>query len=160
MATKAHSELIARHINALKKVEGKKVEAGWFESDRYPAGKGSSVGEQVAKIARIQEWGATIKRGNAEIVIPSRAFMRKAWSDFNQQRAAIQVKVAKKVVNGEITQDQALAQIGEALVACIVRSIRGGEWERNAESTIKQKGFDKPLINTAHMWKTVNSKVS
>lgn len=156
---KAKSELIERHLKALKGIEHKTVEAGWFESDRYPAAKGKSVGIPVAAVARIQEFGATIERDGHKIVIPARPFMRKAWSDFNQRRVEVQVKLAKKVVAGEITQEQALAQIGDFLVATIVRSIRNGGWEKNAPSTVKKKGFDKPLIDSAHMWKTVNSKI-
>ena len=57
------SEMVAAQINALKKLKGMSVEAGWFETNLYTAGKGipdSQVGVPVARIARIQEFGATI----------------------------------------------------------------------------------------------------
>lgn len=48
------SKMLDRHIKALKEIEGKKVEAGWFESNRY------SNGDSVAYIASILEYGAVI----------------------------------------------------------------------------------------------------
>jgi hypothetical protein len=154
MATKSSSSMIAQHIATLKKAGNKKVEAGWFESDRYPSGI------PVAKIARIQETGATIEHGDVKIEIPARAFMRKAAADFEQQRSAVQDRIARRVINGQITQDKALGQLGEFMSGLIAKSIRDGGWQKNAPSTIKGKGFDKPLIDTAHMWQSVNSKVS
>lgn len=153
--------MIARHIATLKKAaKAKKVEAGWFESDRYPAGKGQKTGMQVAAVARIHENGATITRGEKTIEIPARSFMKKAAQDFEKGRVAVQGRIAKRVIDGKITQEQALGQLGEFMVVCIVKSIRDGGWEKNSKATILRKGFDKPLIHTGHMWKTVNSKVS
>ncbi len=55
------SKMLKRHMTALKGLEGKKVEAGWFESDRYPAPKDGGEGVQVARIARFLETGGTIQ---------------------------------------------------------------------------------------------------
>lgn len=46
--------MVNRHIAALEALKGKKVEAGWFESAKYPSGIPVSV------IARQNEFGATI----------------------------------------------------------------------------------------------------
>lgn len=160
MANSARSKLIDKHIQALKAAKGSKVEAGWFESDRYGGTKKDSTGAPVAKIARINEFGATITRGKTTIVIPSRPFMRGAWLKFRSDRAKIQAKIAKQMIDKNLTGPQAMAQIGLILEGYIVGSIRDGGWQGNADSTIKKKGFDKPLIDTGHMWKTVSSKVS
>ena len=160
MANPARSRLIDGHITALKALKGKKVEAGWFESDRYGATKKSATGTPVAKIARINEFGATITRGEKTIIIPSRPFMRGAWMKFRSDRQKIQAKIAKQIIDRGITGEQALGQIGNILEGYIVGSVRDGGWQGNADSTIKKKGFDKPLIDTGHMWKTVTSKVS
>lgn len=156
-----------RHIEALRALKGRSVEAGWFETNRYKAGKKKNgqeisdklVGQPIAKIARIQEFGATIKRGNKTITIPARPFMRLAWSNFGKQRQSIQKKIARQLIDGKIKPDQALGQIGLALEGCIVDSIRNGGWEPNAASTVKNKGFDKPLIDSSQMWQGVTSKV-
>jgi len=159
--------LVERHIEALKALKGKSVEAGWFETNRYKAGKKGNgdeiseklIGQPIAKIARIQEFGATIKRGKKSIVIPARPFMRLAHSNFMKNRAGIQKKIARDLVSGKIKPEQALGQIGLALEGCIVDSIRNGGWEPNAESTVKNKGFDKPLIDSSQMWQGVTSQV-
>jgi hypothetical protein len=160
--------LIERHIEALKALKGRSVEAGWFETNCYKPGKKPNgediseklVGQPVAKIARIQEFGCTIKRGKKTIVIPARPFMRLAHSNFGKKRSGIQKKIARQLIRGEIKPEQALGQIGLALEGCIVDSIKNGGWEPNAESTVKNKGFDKPLIDSAQMWQGVTSKVS
>ena len=150
---------MSKQISALKKIEGKKVQAGWFESDRYGASGDKNVGESVARIARIQEFGATITRENSVIIIPARPFMRGAWTKFSSIKQEVQFKIASKIVAGELTAEQGLAQIGMSIEGCIVKSIKNGGWVKNADATIAAKGFDKPLIDTGHMWKTVNSKV-
>lgn len=160
MSSGDRSKLIDKHIKALKEAKGKKVEAGWFESDRYGGTKKSATGVPVAKIARINEFGATITRGKTTFEIPARPFMRGAWLSFSTDRKKIQAKIAKQIIDKKITGDQALGQIGNILEGYIVKSIRDGGWQNNAESTIKKKGFDKPLIDTGHLWKTVTSKVS
>jgi hypothetical protein len=153
--------IVETHLKSLKNAgAGMTVEAGWFASARYQSkDKNNSVGVPVAYIARIQEFGATIKRGKTTIVIPARPFMRGAWSDFNRIRVEKQVKIARQIVEGKINVEQALAQIGLVMEGCIVNSIKKGGWQGNAKSTIAKKGFDKPLIDTAQMWQAVTSKV-
>ncbi|USN16330.1 hypothetical protein PLUTO_00140 [Luteibacter phage vB_LflM-Pluto] len=86
--------------------------------------------------------------------------MRFAMAVFSMQRGTIQAKIARKVLEGKITPDQALAQIGMAMEGCIVDSIKSGNWLPNADSTVKKKGFNKPLIDKAVMFQTVSSKVT
>jgi hypothetical protein len=150
----AGSKMLARHINALKAMKGKKVESGWFETDRYPSGR------SVAANARVQEFGAIIKRGDTIITIPARPFMRLAWSQFSQKRHEIQAKVAYKMVNESLTPNEVLGLIGLALEAEITRSIKNGNWEPNAPSTVRNKGFNRPLVHSSLMGQSVSSKVS
>ena len=155
----AGSPMLQRHMAAMKAMSGKKAEAGWFETARYPS-KAGSDGRSVAANARVQEFGAIIRRGDTIITIPARPFMRLAWSQFSQKRQEIQAKVATKMVNGGLTPEQGLGLIGLALESEIVRSIKNGNWEPNSAATIKKKGFDKPLVDSSHMWQSVSSKVS
>lgn len=184
--------MVMSHIAALRQLMGHEVQAGWFDSDRYPAEKGATVGISVAKIARLQEFGGSVQHpggtayipdavvggkavgarfvtkvfpgsfnttGAHAINIPARPFMRLAYTNFQLNAAKMQATVIGKVVNGQITAKQALGQIGMELENQIVKSIKTGNWAPNAPSTIRKKGFDKPLIETAHMWQSVNSKV-
>lgn len=54
------SKLLERHKSALKQISGMSVEAGWFESARYPTQNGQP-GIPVAEVARIQEFGGEIE---------------------------------------------------------------------------------------------------
>lgn len=196
------SELIEKQIAALEAMKGKTVEAGWFESARYPDGT------PVASIAKQNEFGGKIdipaavifpsevttykqideKTGEYKndgkfvtkdkanfaqtfqrshyarkaytIVIPARPFMRMAYADFLKNQGTLQKRLAKQLFEGKITADQLLAQVGLYLEQCITSSIKSGEFQDNAASTIRNKGFNKPLIHTSHMLQTVASKVS
>ncbi|WGN90783.1 hypothetical protein [Burkholderia phage vB_BglM_WTB] len=172
----AASKLLSRHLEALKALDslnGRKVEAGWFESARYPSGKvsgkgsgnrkysgGEGGGMLVSQVMRIMEYGATITRGDKTITIPARPAMRYAWSNFQQNRPQVQSVIARNLIEGKITAEQALGNIGIALEGEIVRSIRDGPWTPNSKATVRAKGFDKPLIDTSIAWQSVSSKVS
>lgn len=156
--------MIAKHIAALEALKGATVEAGWFETDRYPTDKDGSGGELVAERARKLEYGwvqaLVTSRGPAKIVVPARPFMRYAYELFLKKRRQIEFNIAKKIISGKIDAEQALGQIGLALENSIVDSIKNGPWVPNAPMTVKLKGFNKPLIETSHMWQTVSSKVT
>lgn len=94
-----------------------------------------------------------------KITIPSRPFMRLAWSRFNADRKKIQYRIAKDLVSGKITSDIALGQIALILEGYIAKSIKNGNWEPNAKSTVAAKGFDKPLIHSSHMLQSLSSRV-
>ncbi|QEG13813.1 hypothetical protein TROPICALSUN_23 [Erwinia phage vB_EamM_TropicalSun] len=153
-AMKEESEMLKKHIKALKEAKGSKVDAGWFESDRYPNGR------SIAANARIQNDGGTWNGNWGIIVIPSRPFMRLAFKNFIEQRRSIEKSLVTKLLSGKITVDQMLNQIGMAMENSIVDSIKNGGWQPNAPSTIAKKGFDMPLIDDGHMWQNVNSKVT
>jgi hypothetical protein len=155
--------IIDDHVKALKEMEGYTVEAGWFASARYKAGKRVNpkmVGVPVARIARINEFGAKIKHsGGKTTVIPARPFMRLAVQNFKAARIDKQAAIARQMLSGKIKPEQAMAQIGLVMENCIVDSIKNGKWEPIAESTRKRKGFPTPLIDTGQMWQAVTSKV-
>jgi hypothetical protein len=154
--------IIKRHLEILRGMDGHTVEAGWFESARYQAGKDvpeKQVGMSVAKVAQINEFGATIKKGGKVIVIPARPFMRAASKDFETKHVPIVKSLSKKIFDGKLKPPQALAQLGMFMEGVIVESIKKGDWVKNAPATEKAKGFNKPLIHTGQMWQSVTSKV-
>lgn len=188
----AGSQMIERHIKNLKALKGRKVEAGWFASARYP-GSDDKEGVAVARIARLQNFGGTIEhpggtkyirdaivngkfvgtrfvkndfQGEHEVTsahkieIPARPFMQLAWNMFLQRRALIQKAIATKLVKGEINIEVALAQIGMELENCIAKSMKSGGWQSNSPSTIRRKGFNKPLIDSAYMFQSISSQVT
>jgi hypothetical protein len=176
--------MVDRHIDALRALgKANEVEAGWFDSARYKAGKTSGgtvkdkdgnkvklkdreidpkkVGMSIAWVMRIQNFGATIKRKNGKIIrIPPRPFMQLAYSNFLKRRKKIQARLAEDLLKGKVKPEKVLGQIGLELEGCIVDAIRDGDWEPNAKSTVEQKGFDKPLIDTSQAWQGVASSVN
>lgn len=95
-----------------------------------------------------------------KIEIPARPFMQLAWHLFLQRRSIVQKAIASKLVTGEITIEVALAQVGMELENCIAKSIKSGGWQSNAPSTIRKKGFNKPLIDSAHLFQSISSQVT
>lgn len=135
------------HIDKMKALNDINVEVGWFSSNRYPNG------QPVAAVARWQEYGTAR--------ITARPFMRLAQKMADRNIAKINAAVTKDVLTKDMSPKQALEKnVGGALKIIIVDSIKNGGWKSNAKSTAKRKGFDKPLIDTALMWKSVSVKVS
>lgn len=141
------------HIQALKALNAKTVKAGWFASNRYPDGY------SVAQNAAFQNSGGVIKRGDHQIVIPARPFMDLAGTNVQTQQSA----TAKQLINQVLRQNEeapkALAKIGLLMENEIKKAIVQGEWAPNAPSTVKKKGFNKPLVDSGILLKTVASKV-
>lgn len=186
------SAMLEAHKKALKQLDGKSVEAGWFETARYsPNGEGEA-GIPVATIARQNEFGKTIEHPGGtkyindavvggryvgtrfvsskfsgehkvtqphEIVIPARPFMRLAWSNFLNQKVALQKKMAKDILSGKKSADECLVSIGQLLEGLIAKAIVNGGWTPNAKSTVQKKGFDKPLIHDSIMFGSITSQV-
>lgn len=130
----------------LAEMNGKEVDVGWFESNRY------EDGTQVAAVAACNELG----EGN----IPARPFMRKAFDDGSATVVERFHKDASMLITGKLTIDQVLGRVGMHYEAAIVESIKNGGWQPNAPITIKRKGFDKPLIETGIMWQSPTHVIS
>lgn len=156
----AGSQMLQKHIKALQAMSKKKIEAGWFESNRYPVGSGGGAGFSVARNARVQNFGATIRHGDTIITIPARPFMQLAWSQFSKSRSDIQAKVAVKMVGGNLSPEQGLGMIGLALEGEIAKAMRDGNWQANSAATLLRKNSTKPLFDSKLMFKSISSKVS
>jgi hypothetical protein len=86
--------------------------------------------------------------------------MRRASIKFASKKGPIEGRLSKKFINGQITIEQLLKQIGMAMENEISDSIVNGGWIPNSPRTEKRKGFNKPLIETSQMFQTITSKVS
>lgn len=89
--------------------------------------------------------------------IPPRPFFRNAIAT---AQSSLAEKVAKNLIKNP--DSDALEVMGELMVAEIQTSILDGNFTPNAKSTIRNKGFDKPLIGKyPEMYKAVTyTKVS
>lgn len=104
----------------------------------------------VAQVAAWNEYGDP-GRGR-----PARPFFR-TMIDQNKGHWGEDLGALLKA-NGYNTA-KALALMGETMRAELQASIRDGKWAKLAESTAKAKGFDTPLIDTAHMLNSVDYEV-
>ncbi len=104
----------------------------------------------VADVATFNEFG---------LGVPERSFIR-AWYD--EQGAANRAKfraLSARVLRGELTQERMLEQLGLLFVGQIQQRITDGIAPENAESTKKQKGSSKPLIDTGQLRQSITYEV-
>ena len=121
------------------------VKVGFFEDATYPDGT------PVAMIAAIQDFGAPAKN------IPPRPFFRTMikqgethWGD----------DLGKILVAADYNAATALSRMGENMVGELQTEIRDWSDPPNAPRTIAAKGFNKPLVDTGQMLKSVSREVS
>lgn len=139
---------------ALKELKGKEIQVGFFESAKYPDGT------PIAYVAAIQEFGYG--------PIPPRPFLRPAeMQNKNKWQAGI-VAGLKAALDGSVTVQNALEQVGMVAAGDVRKAIRAVTSPPLKESTIKarqsrKKGkkaaSTKPLVDTGQMLQAVTSAV-
>lgn len=149
-------------IKKLKKLKGGTVKVGWFEGQNY------DDGTPIATIARVQEYGATInvtekmrgwflangyplKKETQQIHIPERSFMRRTADNKKQEWKEKIEKDLKKVIEGNLSIEEALNRLGVQIKGDIQTTISEISEPPNASMTIDRKGFNKPLVDTGTM---------
>lgn len=91
-----------------------------------------------------------------EIVIPPRPFFRTAIAANKEEWAKVFGIALKRSGYSAAT---ALATVGQQMVSDIQASIVGFSSPPNAPSTIRQKGYNNPLLHTRHMLRSVDAEV-
>lgn len=121
------------------------LKVGFLSGAAYPDGT------PVAAIAAIQNYGAPAAG------IPPRPFFSNmirakspTWGD----------GVAKALKAADYDATKALEVVGEAIEGQLRQSIRDTNDPALAPSTVKRKGFAKPLIDTGHMIASVDHEVT
>jgi hypothetical protein len=120
------------------------LKVGFLENATYPDGK------PVAMIAAINEYGAP-SRGQ-----PARPFFRRMINAKQDEWPAAIAGVLR--ANGNDVE-KSLNIAGAAIAGQLRQSIVDLVDPPLAPSTIARKGFDKPLIDTSHMLKSVDHEV-
>jgi len=142
MAVKNLGAVVAALERAQKAYHSDKVlRVGFLEGARY-----TDTGTPVALVAAVQEFGSPANN------IPPRPFFRTAIEQNKQKWAD---RIAELLPEME-SADAALNMAAEVIEDDVRMSIRDGGWAPNAPSTLRQKKFDKPLIDTGHMARSVN----
>lgn len=133
-----------RHMRLPKTIKGKsQVEVG------FP--KGKSDADIVAR-AIWNHFGTS--RG-----IPARPFILNAIRRHQKKYRGGLKKMAKQIVRGVITPEQAMRKLGIAAQGDIQSEITTLRTPPNAQSTIDRKGSSNPLIASGEMRQAVTYKV-
>lgn len=90
--------------------------------------------------------------------IPSRPFMRDSVDKHADEVNRMLEEQATLLKRG-VSAKQILKNLGEFQKGMIQQEILDGQFEPNAESTIRKKKSDKPLIDTGHMLQSVNYQI-
>lgn len=130
---------------ALSDIGGKmtgSVRVGFLEGANYPDGT------PVAAVAFWNEFGT--------LNIPPRPFFR---TTIDEKSSAWGGRLAKAATHYDYDGGQVLELMGQTMAEDIQQSINGWTDPGNAQSTIDKKGFDKPLIDTGDMLRSVDYEV-
>ena len=121
------------------------VKIGFLENATYPDGT------SVAMVAAIQEFGAP------SVGIPPRPFFRNMIAAHAGEWPDAAAALIKK---NDYDTAKVLGQIGEGIAGQLRQSIVDLTDPPLKPSTIKRKGFDKPLVDTGHLLASVSYEVS
>ena len=130
-----------KYFRELKKMTDMEIQVGFQGDQKY------EDGTSIAQVAAVNEFGASD--------IPERPFMRQSFENHEGELQAA-CDVAQRLVSSGGSAEQALQQIGVVAKGLVQDEIVNGGFAPNAESTIKKKGSEQPLIDTGTMRQSVN----
>lgn len=130
-----------KYFRELKKMADMEIQVGFQGDQKY------EDGTSIAQVAAVNEFGASD--------IPERPFMRQSFENHEGELQAA-CDAAQRLVSSGGSAEQALQQIGVVAKGLVQDEIVNGGFAPNAESTIKKKGSEQPLIDTGTMRQSVN----
>lgn len=130
-----------KYFRELKKMTDMEIQVGFQGDQKY------EDGTSIAQVAAVNEFGASD--------IPERPFMRQSFEN-HEGELQVACDAAQRLVSSGGSAEQALQQIGVVAKGLVQDEIVNGGFAPNAESTIKKKGSEQPLIDTGTMRQSVN----
>ena len=130
---------ICKKLDTTKYKEGI-CRVGFFENSKYSGGK------PVAAVAYWNEFG---------LGVPERPFMRPALHQNRSKLIAMLRSNYKQALKDNTDTLYVLEKFGQMVQGLIQEQIIATIEPHNAPSTIKRKGFDKPLVDTGIMLASV-----
>jgi hypothetical protein len=118
------------------------LKVGFFETAKYPDGT------NVAQVAYWNEFGTSRA--------PARPFFRHM---IEQKHKGWGVSVVKTLKSNNFDVNKTLNLMGEGIKNQLQQSINNWTQPPNAPSTVQAKGFNKPLIDTATMLRSVGWEI-
>lgn len=126
---------------ALQELSQLEVRVGYQEGATYPDGT------PVVSVALWNELGT--------VNIPPRPFIRQT-ADNNEAKFQSKMKSCANDLAKGATADKVLNELGTFAKGLLQKEIKDGDFVANAPSTIKQKGSDRPLIDTGLLRQSAN----
>lgn len=101
----------------------------------------------------VTEVGLINEFGSRAAGVPERSFLRSTLAENRTEFKNFTGYLARLIVIGSMTPDRALDTLGQVFAEKVRHKIldNGGVQPGNADSTIRQKGFDHPLLETGHL---------
>lgn len=149
-ATVEGGSALARHLQEIEKRIGRgaHVRVGFLESATYPAIVEGSKALPVAQTAFWNEFGTKHT--------PARPFFRTMIENKSPRWGVSLGNILRK---NDYDAERSLALMGEGIKGQLVKSINDWNTPPNAPRTVERKGFNKPLIDTALMVRSVDYQV-
>lgn len=126
------------------------VRVGFMEGATYPDGT------PVAAVAYWNEFGKMVESGEGSYYQMPRPFFRTMIA---AESPSWSVKLGKLGPATGYDAKRMLGLMGEDIRGALQQSINAFQSPPLAESTVKAKGFSKPLIDTSHMLNSVDYEV-
>lgn len=149
MALKVIDKGYGNYKKAFQDLNSKKVVVGVFKES----------GEEVRIRAIVNEFGTTKAGKNRNIVIPERSFIRSTFNKNYKKISKKFSKIPKLIRSGRFDVMRELKLIGLYQKNQVKKTIINFKDPANALSTIKNKGFDNPLIETGQLLKSISFKI-
>lgn len=149
MALKVIDKGYNNYKKSFQDLNSKKVAVGVFKES----------GEDVRIKAIVNEYGTTKAGKNRNIVIPERSFLRSTFNKNYKKISKKFSKIPKLIRSGKFNVLSELKLIGLYQKNQVKKTIIDFKDPPNAPSTIKNKGFNNPLIETGKLLKSISYKI-
>jgi phage gpG-like protein len=116
-------------------------------------------GEEPSKLSLL-EVAAVHEFGAPAAGIPQRSFIRATIDARRADIARLQLALAKQVLTGKLTPDQALEQMGAKVAAWCQTRIAEGIGPALKPATIARKKSSKPLVDTGQLKSAITYRVT
>jgi phage gpG-like protein len=110
-------------------------------------------GFSMVDLAIVHEYGSKDGR------IPQRSFIRSTCDENRQEHAKVMSQLKQKYIDGKLTMNQALTQLGEVVSKDMVQTINRGVDPKLADATIRRKKSSKALIDTGRLKGSITHEV-
>lgn len=158
--TKALDKLVAN----LRKMNGMKVEWGFFQGDKHPDPRGI---DEISEIAKLVENGHENGGIFAGTSTPPRPFFATSVNDQENKRQirALIKKLQRQVLQGKLSPEEKMNRIGRLLVSQLQDSIVNFTGRPLQQSTLDLREWRgnsslEPLIETGAMLSSVKFQIT